>query len=365
MSRRLSTTFSPTADTLLNQISKPGWVSSSLRRRHSSVSQTCKPIIDITRTAPHTIASKVSLQGSQSKAVHDFITDLLAVAKTLYLFTASDLKTILYPSVLFATSAALSPALTTQPMQNLFSLLVRLPLAAIWIWLNLLAFCIGNQRLPHSVLEDKVNKPWRPIPSRRLTPQKAQESWITAHIISLAFSLAVGQGLKQWLAAFVLGYIYNDLRGGDRSIVLRNLCNAGGILAFGTGAAAITIGEVADFTGQATLWFWVLAGVVMTTIQGQDMYDQEGDRENSRRTIPLICGDRNARLSLVAAMCLWSLFVPIWWCAGYVAFGILALLGVTCAGRWWMWRDVKSDKLTAKIWTLWMVALYVMPLYKI
>lgn len=47
--------------------------------------------------------------------------------------------------------------------------LTRLPLMLTYTWFNLLAFTIDNQCHPGAVSEDALNKPWRPIPAKRIT----------------------------------------------------------------------------------------------------------------------------------------------------------------------------------------------------
>ncbi|KAI4211382.1 MAG: hypothetical protein LQ351_005808 [Letrouitia transgressa] len=230
MGRRLSATLSPTSDALYAHIIETGRISCAIRECRVPLSIRRKPKVAKDSVAP------------SPKPLQHFSKDLSALTRTLYLFTRSDLKTILYPSLLFAVSTAfyfsLSTFTSTPPTASLF---LRPLIAAAWVWLNLLVFCIGNQRLPHSIAEDKLNKPWRPIPSGRLSPAQAKENWITAQVIAASLSLALGQGLWQCLALMVLGYIYNDLGAGDRSSVLRNLLSAAGFLCFGTGAAAVTM----------------------------------------------------------------------------------------------------------------------------
>ncbi|KAI4161810.1 MAG: hypothetical protein LQ342_004501 [Letrouitia transgressa] len=349
MGRRLSATLSPTSDALYAHIIETGRISCAIRE--------CRAPLSIRRKPK---AAKNSITPS-SKPLQPFVKDLSALTRTLYLFTRSDLKTILYPSLLFAVSTAFSPSLTTSTFTPpAASLLPRLLLAAAWVWLNLLIFCIGNQRLPHSIAEDRLNKPWRPIPSERLTPAQAKENWITAQVIAASLSLALGQGLWQCLALMVLGYIHNDLGAGDRSCVLRNILNAAGFLCFGTGAAAVTMAKSVEFTRAAYMWYAIIAAVVFTTIQSQDMHDQEGDRELSRRTVPLIFGDQNARWSLAVLVLGWSLLVPRWWGASIWTSGVFLLVGGSIAVRYWTQREVHDDRKTYRIWNLWIVCLYLM-----
>ncbi|OAX32196.1 hypothetical protein K503DRAFT_702409 [Rhizopogon vinicolor AM-OR11-026] len=75
--------------------------------------------------------------------------------ETACLFKRSDYKTIAFPVLIFAT--ALSPR--------------RNPLALCsavwWFWFHLLQSNVSNQA--YSANEDVVNKPWRPLPSGRIS----------------------------------------------------------------------------------------------------------------------------------------------------------------------------------------------------
>ena len=94
--------------------------------------------------------------------------------QTIWLFASSDLKTIVCPSAVFGTVSTLSGlACKFNESQPMLDTLARVPLAALWPWINLLPFVIDNQHQPDAVLKENVNKPWRPLPSRRLTPRGA------------------------------------------------------------------------------------------------------------------------------------------------------------------------------------------------
>ncbi|CCF47510.1 hypothetical protein CH063_15874, partial [Colletotrichum higginsianum] len=58
--------------------------------------------------------------------------------KTLYLFTKSDIKTVLAPQIIFILSAVLCrEPLTAGHGQTALEIARRLPLAVFWIWLHL------------------------------------------------------------------------------------------------------------------------------------------------------------------------------------------------------------------------------------
>ena len=74
------------------------------------------------------------------------------------------MMSIVYPETAFGILGVLTgPLLTTNPDPRAMGVLWRIPKVLLWNWLNVF-FDIANQRLPQSILEDTINKPWRPIP---------------------------------------------------------------------------------------------------------------------------------------------------------------------------------------------------------
>ena len=95
-------------------------------------------------------------------------------------------------------------------------------LVAFWTWINLLPFAIDNQRQPAAIAEDSLNRPWRPMPSNRLTQKQARQIMFTIYPVAGLTSLYAG-GLHQCIPLMVLGYWYNDCGGADISCVVRKL----------------------------------------------------------------------------------------------------------------------------------------------
>jgi 4-hydroxybenzoate polyprenyltransferase len=113
-------------------------------------------------------------------------------------------------------SALAGPALTSNEAPSLSHILSRIPLVFLWNWLNLIVFNIANQRLPDSVLEDQINKPWRPIPSNRLTSNEARQLLLYVLPCSLCLLYFIGP-FEDALWMVVLTWMYNDLGGADVS----------------------------------------------------------------------------------------------------------------------------------------------------
>ena len=293
--------------------------------------------------------------------------DLCYHAKSIWFFTYTDLKTIVGPETAFGILSALSgPILTTNPSPEFSVILGRIPRVAFWCWINLLPFAIDNQRQPEAIREDGENKPWRTMPSGRMSQTHAKWLMWCLYPVAIVASLKLG-GLKQCLALIFLGWWYNDLGGADHDCLTRNFINACGFLSYASGAT-----EVASRSGLlgspfkpiAWSWFLVIGAVVFTSVHTQDMYDQVGDGLRGRKTVPLTIGDHYARWSIAIAMAVWSVACPTFWQLGPGTYAMSMVTAAIVGFRTLSKRSVAADKLTFRIWNLWMVMLYLMPLFK-
>ena len=234
----------------------------------------------------------------------------------------------------------------------------------LWNWLNVLIFDLANQRLPASVIEDAVNKPWRPIPSGRLTEDQARRSLLIVLPLIFLVTLRLG-GMEETVAMMVLTWIYNDLGGADENYVARNFINAFGFMSYSSGATIVACGYgTYSLNSKAYQWLAMIGGIVFTTLQMQDMADQEGDRARDRGTLPLVLGDGFARWTIAIPVFLWTLICPAFWELSPYAYVAPALFGGTVVTRILLLRSVASDKTTWKLWNFWITSLYLLPLIK-
>ena len=243
---------------------------------------------------------------------------------SIFLFTYTDLKTIVGPSSLFGLMNAFALSIYSSSSRNPpaadFSLppptqiLAQTPTLIFWVWLNLLPFAIDNQRQPDAIIEDALNKPWRTLPTGRLSPQAAKYLMLSSYSLAIILSIWLGNW-PQCLALIVLGVWYNDLRGGDSSCLVRNLINAWGYTCFSSGAMQVAIGGRDGPSALRLLgwWYAVLACVIFSTVHAQDMYDQRGDAVKNRKTVPLVIGDVKARWTIAVMMVFWSVMAPLCW----------------------------------------------------
>lgn len=282
--------------------------------------------------------------------------------KTLYLFTASDFLTFAIPTILFGIFGALSGAtLTTNASPSLTSTTSRIPSALLLIWTNLLIFNISNQREPSAVAEDSIKKPSRPIPSGRITIERARQANLVLVPIVLLLSWTTGVWTTTRLL-LAMQWMYNDLRGCDESLVLRNLLIAVGYGLYSAIALCILAGPKASVTSQGYAWIAIIGLVMLTTQHICDIKDAAGDAVRGRRSAPIVLG---------VAACRWSVALPVLGCSvlcpAFFGLGALSYIftlsfGTVVAGRTLLLRSLPADQVTWKLWAGWTCSLFVLPL---
>ena len=156
--------------------------------------------------------------------------DFLYHLHTLFLFTSVDIIKALIPQVCYESSTATIIDSLDQ-LKTLFALAVtpvchlsHIPGVVAWIWLHLLNCNVANQ--VKALDEDKINKPFRPLPSGRISESHATVlRWILVPVC-LAVSAAYSTQLFIIsLALQVVNVLYNELHG-DESFLPKNLLTA-------------------------------------------------------------------------------------------------------------------------------------------
>lgn len=282
---------------------------------------------------------------------------------TIWLFTLNDLKSIVMPETAFGVFSALSGSLlTTNPDPSFVEVLFRLPKIVLWNWLNLLIFDLANQRLQDSILEDKINKPWRPIPSQRISALETRRLLLAVVPIVVAMMGYLG-GMRECVAMLALTWMYNDLGGADESYIVRNTINALGFICYSAGSAAVAAGYGTwELSPRATTWLAIVGAIVFSTLQMQDMADVEGDAVRGRRTLPIVYGQTIARWSIAFPVLCWSLICPLYWKVELWAYVAPFSVGALLAGRVLVLRTAEEDRKTWKLWCMWTLVLYLLPL---
>ena len=289
---------------------------------------------------------------------------LLYHAYSIWLFTFSDLKTIIGPKTAFGMINALSTRAFLIPLEPQASqILYRTPRVLFWVWINLLPFEMDNQRQPASIIEDTANKPWRVLPSKRLSPERARLWMLVLYPCAFLASLTLG-GVKQCLALMFLGAWYNDFGGADCHFLVRNLINAGGYVSYASGAMEIALGGSLIPSQRLISWFAILGLVVLTSVHSQDLEDQEGDRLRGRKSAPLTIGDTLSRQSIALSMSFFSIYCPWFWGLRPSMYICPTLLGTFVGRRIMASSSLAEDKTNFRFWNLWMALLYCLPLLK-
>ena len=274
---------------------------------------------------------------------------------------------MVYPWAAFGVLNALSgPVLTTHPTPNFYTILGRAPLTVFWMWINILAFTISNQRLPESVVEDSVNKAWRPLPSGRISAAQSRRL-LLAVVPTVCIVTSYLGGRNASMLGLILDWIYNDLRGADENFVIRHLLNAIGLTSWSFGTTAVACGQHDHLFLSSLGYTWLLTegAIIFTTIHLMDLRDQAGDRARGRATVPIVLGDNVARLTIVFSVMMWSILCPAILSLG-VSLARLAplVLGLLISCRVLSMRTVEADKLSWKIWGFWISSIFILPLFK-
>lgn len=276
-------------------------------------------------------------------------------------FSESDLTTFVVPNTTFGILGALaSSRLADGQAPSLVHLALCLPKVVAFNWYNVLNFDLANQRSDESVKEDQINKPWRPIPSGRVTREQTRRSMLVTVPVALALNYSLGVW-KEGVFIQILTWLYNDLKGGDE--VVRDLIISIAYGFFNHGSLQIALGAHATVGQGGITWILIVSGAILTTMQVQDLKDQEGDRTRGRRTIPLLLGEQFSRVSIAVFVVIWSVVCSFFWAlAPWIYFWPMAI-GSAVTANVLLRTTVKADDQTWRLWCLWQTCLYSLPLF--
>ncbi|KAG8158130.1 hypothetical protein KVR01_011891 [Diaporthe batatas] len=294
---------------------------------------------------------------------------LLFNLKTLYLFTKTDIKSIVVPHSIFAISVVFSNADVLNSGtagSELGSILMRIPLMIWWLWIHLLAQDISNQRLPGGIAEDAINKPWRPIPSGRISADEAQQALRVVVPMALLTG-AVLQSFGPSATAMTLVWLYNDLDGAGAGPLQRNVLNASGLACGCWGALATLLGssEAVESNTVVIRWIALTAAMVVTTIQAQDFPDIAGDKARGRKSIPIVFNESLARVATAFLVLFWSVVCLAFWDVKSMKVWV-AMLGIASlmSFKIVLGGTISSDKLAWKLWCYWLSFTYLLPVFQ-
>ncbi|KAM3547215.1 hypothetical protein MY1884_009662 [Beauveria asiatica] len=235
----------------------------------------------------------------------------------------------------------------------------------LYIWLYVLHFDISNQKEPESIEEDRLNKPWRPIPSGKLSVEAASRWYASSFALLLLLSSLWLGGFPE-AVAFMLQTWVHDRAGGGSTWWGKNLLNALFYFTGQLGGTRVAVRAMGSslITRRCCEWFFLLGFTMFSTVQIQDFRDQEGDRARGRQTLPLTMGDARARYVTALLIAFWSLAIPAYWNEDLLTTGNISPLvtGGLVVIRLLSKRSVQADRLTYAYFCLfWLPSLYAAP----
>jgi 4-hydroxybenzoate polyprenyltransferase len=225
-------------------------------------------------------------------------------------------------------------------------------------WANVLIFDLANQRSPESVQEDLINKPWRPIPAGKITAEQTRRAMLFSIPIVLGLNYLMGVW-REGLFIHIMVWMYNDLRGGDE--IARDLIISIAYGFFNGASLQIAIGPDTTVSSRGYIWTAIISGVILTTMQVQDLKDQAGDSTRGRMTIPLWLGDHVSRFCIAFFVPFWTCACAFFWNLSLWAFLAPGLMSIIVSSSVLLKRTSKEDSRTWKLWCLWTVSLYLLP----
>lgn len=314
----------------------------SSKMQHSSLVQLCQQV-------------NTSRQKITSSLLHHIY--------TIYLFSRNDIKIAIGVGWLFgALNASIASTFTMGPDLSPRQIIQSTPAMLLWSWSHLFLFNLHNQRHASSIAEDAINKPWRPLPARRLFPRQATRIMycmypivITLESLHLGgqFPSVVEMGLCLW---------YNEAKGSSNAF-LKNVLNAFGLACFFAGPLEVATGH-SVFCGdmRAATWLLILACAIMSTSHAQDFRDLEGDKVARRVTLPLLIGDMKARLLLAFGIVFWTVIASCFWEVTLVDSLMAWTTGAAVIFNLFRDKTHEGNTRAWKMFPCWLLGLFLLPI---
>lgn len=164
-------------------------------------------------------------------------------------------------------------------------------LSFLYTILYILTFCIANQI--YSIEEDKINKPYRPLPQGLVTVKETQYRMV---IYNIGFLLIAWPLHILWLAIAwqIVTFMLCKWGFSDHWFTKNPVCiTLGTITLLAAEWRIVDVWDKGVWAYIIVLSLWAGFGLPL-----QDMRDQVGDRLMGRKTLPLAIGDTNARWAL-------------------------------------------------------------------
>jgi len=204
-------------------------------------------------------------------------------------FSWMDWSTTIIPSLIFSIGASRSSGSSPASLAPRYILLIFWNTSFIYFF-NLLNQITG-------IVEDRVDKPHRPLPSGKVTLAGAKKRCMVVLLV--------------WLLASIHSSVVPEML--CWTVTTGFLClTAAGNHWFGKNTIGMTTGTwslysaswkiIAEDTEQSMRYAWTIAIWFAVAAHIQDLRDIAGDSANGRRTLPIVFGDRCSRwlITLIA-----------------------------------------------------------------
>ncbi|EEB96998.1 hypothetical protein MPER_03771, partial [Moniliophthora perniciosa FA553] len=192
--------------------------------------------------------------------------------------------------------------------------------------------------------EDALNKPWRPIPAKRISVSGARQLrlFLIPICIYVSYSFGVlGPGIMLTAGIYCNNELYFDAHWQTR-----NITAALGYFAFEIGASSIISGNPPDALEPKTLSALIASTfLILTTIHAQDFRDVAGDLAQGRCTLPIVAPTWSRR-GMPFLLILWPILLqPLY---GFTAsvITIHLALSFSVGMRFYVMRSAQDDDLS-------------------
>ncbi|KAG2123268.1 UbiA prenyltransferase family [Suillus clintonianus] len=265
--------------------------------------------------------------------------------ETAWLFTRSDFKTIILPVMIFANIVS--------PRHDPLALSCSL----CWLWLHLFQGNVSNQS--YSAPEDLLNKPWRPVPSGRISIKDSRALRWGLMVFCLGFSSLFSLNVVMTSAIFTVLVIVHDDFGLSGHPIGKNVLNVGAYVSFELGSTLVLSGEPS--LNRTSLTALICSAVIiLTTIHVQDFQDVNGDRMLGRRTLPIVAPE-GSRIYILCVLPSISFVLASFWSLGPLCSAIFVSMGFGVGLRCFLVRDEIGDQLNYWLYNIWLMAAHLLP----
>ncbi|KAG2064925.1 hypothetical protein BDR04DRAFT_1083782 [Suillus decipiens] len=270
---------------------------------------------------------------------------VLRHSETAWLFTRSDFKAMISPAMIFTT--------VVSPRHNLLGL----SCVFFWLWLHLFQFNASNQS--YSADEDVLNKPWRPVPSGRISVKDCRALRWGLLLFCLSFSSLFSLNIAIASGVYAVLVVMHDDFHLSHHPVFKNLCNAGGYMMYELGFLLIlSRGSLLDVTSMKALSCSAL--VILLTVHAQDFADVNGDRTSGRRTLPIVAPE-GSRIYMLCARPLFSFALASFWSLGPFSTIFFVSMGSWVGIRYFFFRNEVCDQSSYRLYNIWLMGVHLLP----